>query len=166
MIGQSMLRTTAVGTALFAGLSHPTPSGNGAAAPSACSLLTVQEVSAALEVQSLPGKALFGRSSACIWSDDAAQSINHRRVTLSIVNTTAVFNNMKTSPRLSTEPVTGIGDDAYYVLLKSESPQLAVRKGGNVIQIRVLDGLKEKPFTLAQQKAKEAALAKAAVARI
>ena len=166
MIGHTTLNAAAIVVTLLTGLSWPRPATDRALAPDACSLLTVQEVSAALEVQSLPGKPLFGHSTACSWSDDAAQSVDHRRVTLSVVNTTVPFNTMKTSPRLTIEPVSGVGDDAYYVLLKSDSPQLAVRKGGTVIQIRVLNGLKAKPFNLAQEKAKEAALGKAAAARI
>ena len=167
MIGNStILPTIAAAAALLPGPSRPRPAADRAPPPDACALLTVQEVSAALEVQSLPGKALFGHASACSWSDDPAQSIDHRRVTLSIVHTAMVFNSMKASPRLTIEPVSGIGDDAYYVLLKSESPQLAVRKGENVIQIRVLNGLKAKPFSLAQEKAKEAALGKAAAGRV
>ena len=138
-----------------------------AATSDACSLLTVSEVNSALEIQSLPGKPAFaGIPKACIWSDDADASISNRRVTLSINSSTTAFEIMKSSPRLTIEPASGIGDDAFYEIPKgSEAPLLQVRKGGSFFTLRILNGLKSKPFTHDEVKAKEATLAKAAVGR-
>jgi hypothetical protein len=41
-----------------------------------------------------------------------------------------------------------------------------VRKGSSAFNVRILNGLKFKPFALGQVKAKEADLAKAAVAKL
>jgi hypothetical protein len=131
----------------------------------ACSLLTAAEVSAALEVKSLPGKfPIAGSPKACIWSDTPEASPDSRRVTLSITSSTVAFNNMKSSPRITTEPASGIGDEAFYVLPSAhETPILQIRKGTSVLALRILNGFKSKP--LADVRAKEAALGKAAAAR-
>ena len=138
-----------------------------AATSDACSLLTAGEVSAALEIKSLPGKPAFaGSTKACIWSDAPDASISNRRVTLSITASTTAFALMKSSPRLTIETVSGIGDDSFYEILKSrETPILQVRKGGSVFTLRILNGLNSKPLTLDAVKAKEATLAKAAAGR-
>jgi len=44
----------------------------------------------------------------------------------------------------------------------SDSPLLIVRRGATVFNVRLLNGLKLNAFTLEQEKAKEADLAKAA----
>lgn len=64
---------------------------------------------------------------------------------------------------MKTAPAPGIGDDAYYVLYGSDSPQLMVRKGSVQFSVRILNGFKFKPFTMDQEKSKEAALAQAAL---
>ena len=134
--------------------------------PSACSLLTEAEVNAALEIKTLPGKPpepAFPR--LCMWSDAPDGAIGHRRVTLSLTSKTA-FDFVKGNGHIKTEPVSGIGDEAYYQSFGSDSPLLAVRKGSSSFSIRILNGLKMKPVTLAQEKAKEADLAKAVVAKL
>ena len=138
-----------------------------AATQDACALLTPGEVSAALEIQSLPGKPAFpGSTKACIWSDSADSSASNRSVTLSITSSTAAFQIMKTSPRITIETVSGIGDEAFYEIPKGhESPILQVRKGGSVFTLRILNSLKSKPFTTDEAKTKEATLAKDAAGR-
>ncbi|MGH7615935.1 MAG: hypothetical protein ACREPM_01770 [Gemmatimonadaceae bacterium] len=132
----------------------------------ACALLTPAEVSKALGVTSLAGTRLIASSpKACMWSDDPNHGFDHRRVTLSITSA-AGFQVGKSSGRITTEPVAGIGDEAYYELPRSDSPFLFVRKGNTGFSVRVLNGLKLKAFTRDEEKSKEADLAKAAVARL
>ncbi len=133
----------------------------------ACSLLTPGEVSAAIEIQSLPGKPVVpGSTKACMWTDSADASVGSRRVTLSITDSTVAFGLMKSSPRITTEPASGIGDEALYEIPKDhEAPILQVRKGGSVFTLRILNGLKAKAFTTDEVKTKEATLAKAAAGR-
>src|SRR5689334_17717298 len=136
------------------------------AEPDACALLTEADVSAALEVKSLPGThPVQSSTKMCSWSD-AGSDINHRRVVLSITST-AGFNFVKSrTGKIIIEPVSGIGDDAFYQMTKSsESPFLFVKKGNSAFSVRILNGLKLKAFTREEEKSKEAALAKAAVAR-
>jgi hypothetical protein len=135
--------------------------------PDACALLTEADVTKAIEVKALPGKRIVPSSpKVCGWSDVDGGDINHRRVTAAYTSVTG-FQVAKSQPgRMSIEPISGIGDDAYYAIPKSESPILSVRKGDTAIRIRLLNGLKLPPFTLEQEKTKEADLAKAAVARL
>lgn len=136
-------------------------------AADACSLLTVAQVSTALEETSLPGRPpVPGSSKSCIWSDALSPPLGERRATLSIISTTAFAVAKSSSGRVTILPVTGIGDEAYYEVFKSESPFLIARKGDAAVQIRILNGLKLKAFTLDQEKTKEADLAKAAIAKL
>jgi hypothetical protein len=141
--------------------------GTFAATSDACSLLTVSEVNSALGIQSLSGKPAFaGSPKACIWSDAADTSSSNRHVTLSISASATAFELIKSSPRITIETVSGIGDDAFYEIPKgSEAPILQVRKGGSFFTLRILNGLKSKSFTRDEVKAKEATLAKNAVGR-
>lgn len=163
MRAQQTLAATAASAALILGAWRRTPP-----APNACSLLTVAEVSAALEVASQPGKRVVESSpAACIWSTDPANSFGARRVTLSILPVAGFeLTKSRTTTAYTVVPVTGIGDDAYYEVFKADSPFLVVRKGGTAFTLRVLNGLKLKAFGLDQEKAKEADLAKAAAGRL
>jgi len=134
--------------------------------PAACSLLTEAQVDAALEIKSLPGKPpVPSAPQLCRWSDDPNGSVDNRRLTLSLMKIT-VFDMGKSNPQLKPEPVSGIGDEAYYEVFGSDSPLLVVRKGSSAFNLRILNGLKFKPFAAAEVKAKEAELAKAVVAKL
>jgi hypothetical protein len=132
--------------------------------PDACSLLTAAEVSKALEEKSLPGKRVIPQSpKMCSWSDDADQ----RSVVVSYSGVAGFAFAKSPKRNITIEPAPGIGDDAFYLISNSKtSPFLHVRKGNSAFSIRVLNGLKLKPFTQDQEKTKEADLAKAAVARL
>src|SRR5262249_33732728 len=103
----------------------------------------------------------------CIWSNDPKASDTSRKVALN-THTVRAFGFAKT-PRetIKIEPVSGIGDEAIYQLYPNDqSPFIWVRKGDNTSSIRILTRLKPKPFTIEQEKAKEAVLAKAALAKL
>ena len=139
------------------------------ATPDACALLTANEVGAALEIGNAPGRRAFASSaSSCIWSDDTADALNHRRFTLNTIPV-ATFDRRKTTsiPQFTMVPVTDVGDEAFYEQLRThESPFLIVRKGGSAFEVRVLNGFKLKAFTLDQEKAIEAQLGKLAAGRL
>ena len=129
----------------------------------ACALLTVAQVSTALEVTSQAGRHISASiTTSCIWSDDTAASVDHRRVTLSILRPQG-FDLPRSGGAMKTAPAQGIGDDAYYIFYGSASPQLMVRKGSVSFSVRILNGFKFKPFTLEEEKSKEATLAQAAL---
>lgn len=140
--------------------------------PEACSLLSPADASAALEVKALPGKRITDADpKGCIWSDPGA-SDSSRRVALVLVSLRAF--QIANRPAVATiEKVAGIGDEAFYQsypnsskTLPPASPFLWVRKGNSAFTIRILTRLKPKPFTIEQEKAKEATLAKVAVAKL
>ena len=134
--------------------------------PDACSLLTEAQASAAIEVKVGPGKhAVASSTRQCMWSDDPAASVDHRRLILTFSNP-AAFDVGKTTPRFKAEPVSGVGDDAYYEFFGADAPTLVVKKGSTVITIRILNGLKLKEIGRDAIKAKELELAKAAVTKL
>jgi hypothetical protein len=132
----------------------------------ACTLLVPSEASIAIEVPVTEGHYITETTkSACSWSDAGSADPDHRRVTLSI-EPPSVFASMKSSPRLKTEAVSGIGDEAYYIYPSGAGPILAVRKGGVAFQIKILNGFKVKPPLAAKDvKDRELVLGKAAAGR-
>jgi hypothetical protein len=130
----------------------------------ACSLLTASEAGAAIERKVDTGHHLAEpHKDQCWWSDDATSNPDHRRVTL-LIEDPSIFGRMKSLP--NTEPVSGVGEEAYYYDTKGAGILLAVRKGGVAFQLKVLNGSKTKP-TLAPGdiKARELVLAKSAIGR-
>jgi hypothetical protein len=136
--------------------------------PAACTLLTPADVTKALEVQSLAGKEMGMGPTGCIWSNDPAASDTSRKVGLNTHSIRAFgFAKHPAITTITIEPVSGIGDEAFYQIYpKDQSPFIWVRKGDVAFSIRILTRLKPKPFTLEQEKAKEMVLAKAAVAKL
>jgi len=145
--------------------SHASPPTVGS--PVACTLLTTADATTALEVSSQPGKELVN-STGCVWSHDPTLADSSRRVTL-VTHSLASFQAAM-HPAITTikiEPVSGIGDEAFYQLYpKDQNAFIWVRKGANAFDVRIITRLKPKPFTTEQEKAKEAVLAKAAVAKL
>jgi len=134
----------------------------------ACSLLSTADASKALEVTSVPGRRQMEQSAAgCVWSNDPAARDTSRRLALNTHSVTA-FGMAKrgTVATIKIEPVSGIGDEAFYQLFPSGSPFIWVRKGNNAISIRILTWDKPRVFTNDQDKAKLGVLAKAAIAKL
>lgn len=135
-------------------------------ADDACALLSEEQVSAAIEVKTLPGQHLLPVSTRqCIWSEDPKPNTDHRRVTLNIT-TVRSFTIGKSNPGLTIEPVTGVGDDAYYIIFRADAPTLVVRKGEASFDLRLLNGSKAKALSIDELKARELTLAKAAVGKL
>lgn len=135
-------------------------------APAACTLLTTAEATKAMEVPSQPGKE-FMDPTGCMWWSDAAESDTCRRIAVNTHSLRAFQAAMH--PAITTiqvEPVSGVGDQAFYQIYPhDENPFIWVRKGNDAFSIRIITRLKPRPFTQAQEKAKDLALAKAAAAR-
>lgn len=136
--------------------------------PEACSLLTTADASKALEVSSVSGKRIVASDpKGCVWSNDPAVSDTSRRVVL--VTHSLVSFRAANRPAIATikiEPVSGIGDEAFYQLYPSGGPFIWVRKGNTAISIRILTRGNPRPFTDEQDNAKEVVLAEAAVAKL
>lgn len=128
------------------------------AAGEACTLLTQIQVSAALEVPVDAGTPI-GRPSACQWTGKGRFAT--LTITQPLAGKSAVdrFNAGKAStlPGIITEPVSGVGDEAYYVYFSNTTRAglgLVVKKGGSAFEIRVygfdLDKAKSVAKTLCQ----------------
>ena len=124
----------------------------------ACTLITQIQVSAALEVPVDAGTPIASPST-CQWIGKG------RFATLTITQPLGGkspvdrFNAGKTStmPGIATEPISGVGDDAYYVYFSNTRRAglgLVVRKGTSAFEIRVygfdIDGAKSVAKTLCQ----------------
>lgn len=144
----------------------------GYAAPptDACSLLTQAQVSAVLGVPVGPSVGpTAGPRWLCNWDQaDASAPGRGKEVMLAILGTlgklTALdrFNNAKKGEALQGNPkaVSGIGDDAVYVMESTGRVQLYVKKGAFVFKVRVVG------FPLQQQREKEKTLALEALAKL
>ena len=134
----------------------------------ACPLLTTADASKALEQASQPGKRYMDSDPTfCMWSADPKMSDSARKIAVN-THSQRSFEFAK-KPAITTiviEPVAGLGDEAFYQIYpKGQSPFIWVRKGSKAFSIRILV-TKTNQFSLEQEKAKELALAKVAVAKL
>jgi hypothetical protein len=111
------------------------------AADEACALITQAQVSAALEIP-VDGGTPISRPSTCQWMGKG------RFTTLTIMqplggkNAVERFDAGKKSnmPGIITEPVSGVGDEAYYIYFNTKERSglgLVVKKGSSAFEIRV-----------------------------
>jgi len=114
-----------------------------AASPTvACELVTQARVSAALGVTVGAGTPI-ARPGTCQWAGKGR--IATLTITQSLAGKTPVeqFNAGKTSKRygITMEPVSGVGDDAFYVSFATNTPKgavgIVVRKGDSTFEVRV-----------------------------
>jgi hypothetical protein len=115
------------------------------AAPAAdsCSLLTEAQVSGVLGVSVGAGQHVGG-ASLCGWSQPSDTNHTGKRVVLDLFGPMGSltpadrFTNAKTPVKgITKTPVSGIGDDAYYIMTPGLGAGLNVKKGSSVFQIRV-----------------------------
>ena len=107
----------------------------------ACTLITQAQVSAALEIPVDPGTPI-GRPSSCQWTGKgrfATLTITQPRGGKSPIES---FNAGKAStmPGITVEPISGVGEDAYYVYFSNTTRAglgLVVKKGSSAFEIRV-----------------------------
>lgn len=107
-------------------------------AADACALLTQQEVSAALGVAVEKGQPIVPNSpNLCGWAPAGGPKIDGKKVTLFL--TTPQLHDVGKTPVKGIEktPVSGVGDDAYYVITPSLAPGLNVKKGSKAFVLRV-----------------------------
>ena len=136
----------------------------------ACSLLTAANASVALGASSVPGRRQMAADSAgCEWSNDPEYRDSSRRLVLNLHSLRAYgyAGQAKVGMPIVIEPIAGIGEDAFYQIYPKDSPPFIwFKKGKTGVSIRIIIGTKPYPFTVAQQKAKLAVLAKAAAAKL
>jgi hypothetical protein len=96
-----------------------------------CTLLTAAQVKAVLGVEIAVGPPP-GKSS-CMWKSTGTKV---QMVTVSLQPSTASWEHLKTVlPGVPANPVSGVGDDAFYQILGTFAP-LAVKKGGTIFIVK------------------------------
>ena len=129
-----------------------------AASGEACTLLTDAQVTAALGVTVGPGTSI-GLPTSCQWSGKGKIATLTANNTIAGKTALERFDTGKNSnlPGIKVEPVSGVGDDAYYVFYSGTNRAglgLVVKKGKNAFEVRVygfdLEQAKPVAKTLAQ----------------
>jgi hypothetical protein len=110
------------------------------AAPDACSLLTPSQIKSATGADASPGVA--GSAKLCQWNASMAPGATVNFVTL-VLQDPKFFDSGKNMPapanapaRAIVTPVSGIGDDAYFVAVRDQVG-LVVRKGSSAFKVAV-----------------------------
>jgi len=127
----------------------------------ACALLTTAQIGAATGATVGAGSPI-ARPTSCQWMGQGKTvtlTINQPRAGKSPVDQ---FNAGKANKIVTTEPVAGVGDDAFYVFFPGTTRAgcgLVVKKGSSVFEIRVYG------FELSQAKTVSKALARNAASQ-
>jgi len=137
----------------------------------ACSLLTPAQVNAALGVAVGPAKQAGDRFS-CQWSEPGANLMRGKGLFVHIVGPVGTltpaeqFNAIKMPlpvKGITKTPLSGVGDDAVYGTAGASAPELTVKKGNFVFQIRI-QGFPRNQINLIE--AKEKTLAQDVLAKL
>jgi hypothetical protein len=149
--------------ALIAGIfilgSAITPRANAAPSEDACSLLTPAQVTAAVGVSVGAGQYVGTSKKTCTWYATGSAKQGAKYVTLLLQGPDA-FQGGKTLPRVTIVPVSGVGDDAYYLAVL-EQVGLIVKKGNVGFKVAVYGQL-----PLEKKEAMEKALAQQIVSAL
>ena len=130
-------------------------------APDACSLLTVQQVSAALGTTVESGKLLIASNPrSCGWAPAGGPKIGGKKVTLTLISVQSFETGKKPVQGIEKSALSGVGDDAVYITTPPFDTALNVKKGNSAFQIRVGG------FKTEEEKAIEKALAPQVLARM
>ena len=127
----------------------------------ACALLTRDEVSAALGVTVEAGKRLVATNPvSCVWAPAGGPTIVGKKLVLTLMTEHSFEVGKTPVPHIAKTPVSGIGDDAYYVTAGGLGTALSVRKGTSFFQVKVGG------FTEEAEKTIEKKLAQAVLTRV
>jgi hypothetical protein len=152
--------TQSATSAVASSVPSQAPSAPGAPkALDACSLITAAEVAAVLGKPVDPGAPPEPGASSCLFPESKTATDS---VEISITRIADFKPTQKSIPGLTITPVSGIGDDAYYLSLGAGSEVLSVRKGQTTFTVSVL----MKGASDSQLMAGEKTLAMAALGRI
>ena len=110
----------------------------------ACALLSQAQVSAALGVPVDAGKQIGPSNALCGWNQPNDPSHNGKRAMLALYRTLGKsspverFENGKIPMQgITKTPISGVGDDAYYIDTPGIGMGLNVKKGASSFQVRV-----------------------------
>ena len=114
------------------------PGGTALATGDACDLLTTAEVNKLVSPSLHPGQHLSSSNkTVCGWSVSNPPKQEEPRLAVAI-KTLESFNTGKGLKELKPEPITGVGDEAWFSTLGSGGTTLSVRKGDRAFSVKVL----------------------------
>jgi len=127
----------------------------------ACALLTQAEVSAALGTAVAAGSHIMPQNVViCGWAPAGGPTIGGKKVTVTIMREQSFINGKVPFRGIAKAPVSGIGDDAYYITTPGLGTAMNVKKGSFYFQVRVGG------FPEGKEKAAEKTLALAVIAKL
>lgn len=117
-----------------------------------CALLTPDQISSVLGVKAGPGKRFMIRF--CKWIPASPSADKMKQVTLTLKDVQSfAYAKMPIGNGITKTEVSGIGDDAVYVISPHSATTLTVKKGNSVFDLLVTgfpdDQIKAKEKTLA-----------------
>lgn len=122
--------------------------------PTACSLLTQSEVVAVLGPKMGPGTPVA--PTLCSWVEEGVPDLQKTTLWLHTLTLQVYANNKAPSAAATQTPVSGLGNEAFYLTRSAAGEtQLYVKKGAAAFDLRVASTL-----TIAQKQSMEATLAR------
>jgi hypothetical protein len=103
----------------------------------ACALLTAPQISTALGASVGPGKPILpNHTTVCTWLERGVPEGTERNVSVSLMAPKSFEIGKTPMTGITKTPVSGLGDDAYFVEAHGMAAGLSVRKGDTCFQIR------------------------------
>jgi hypothetical protein len=103
----------------------------------ACALLTASQVSSAVGAAVGSGQPIMpNNTTLCTWSEQGVPAGTERNVTVSLMTAKSFENGRTPMTAVTKTPVSGVGDEAYFVESKGMTAGLSVRKGDTAFQVR------------------------------
>jgi len=103
----------------------------------ACALLTAPQVSSALGATVGPGKPILpNHTTTCTWLEQGVPEGTERNVSVSLMSVKSYDVGKTPMTGITKTPVSGLGDDAYFVEAHGLAAGLSVKKGDAYFQVR------------------------------
>jgi hypothetical protein len=110
---------------------------NGGTPSDACALLTAAQVSSALGAVVGPGQPIMpNHTTLCTWREQGVPAGTERNITVSLMTVKSFDNGKTPMTGITKTPVSGVGDDAYFIEPRGMAAGLSVRKGDICFQVR------------------------------
>jgi hypothetical protein len=103
----------------------------------ACALLTAPQISTALGASVGPGKPILpNHTTVCTWLERGVPEGTERNVSVSLMTPKSFEIGKTPMTGITKTPVSGLGDDAYFVEAHGMAAGLSVKKGDTCFQVR------------------------------
>jgi hypothetical protein len=110
---------------------------NAGAPGDACALLAAPQVSSALGAVVGPGQPIVpNNTTVCTWREQGVPAGTERNVSVSLMTVKSFETGKTPMTGITKTPVSGVGDEAYFIEPRGMAAGLSVRKGDTCFQIR------------------------------